>query len=484
MNTLPTGPKLELTVRAGFATSPNTPPGSLSNPFGSIMDAIRYAEPRLAINGDLFIECEPGVYRELVSSQVFADKKIKVHLDGLTPSPPTLSGAARITGWHKENSLWTTDWHGPVPEPPPFDTRDPFISQWLYDGNPIYTRRAAWLIRWDALYANLERLPMKDAGWPLLDTGWFIDPVQQTLTAKLRYDQDPNNADIELIAREHRIRARNWGGLVLQDFRLAHAGYGLHAANIPGLVADSVSAADCGQEGIHLTRCDHFSLMNVTASGHGVQGIQPTECVGFLYDGVTFYGNNWRGHAYSAYDFVPGNKIQSCAKGRLLNVITLDNLGHNLWIDGGSRDIEIVNLLSSGALTAGLVCEISRHITLRGGLFAGNGRYLSSSAPASAIVLDAVDGFTLDGTRFDGNMPHVIHVRGGDDRTAPDWENPGGNRIAIRHERHSFKPGQVIHAPGIAQAFHIEPWLKERYLESVATFTPARLKDLLFPEPA
>ncbi|SDR75671.1 parallel beta-helix repeat (two copies) [Friedmanniella luteola] len=331
--------------------------GSLAAPFRRIQDAV----DRVGAGGTVVVRA--GSYHESVVLPI--DRT--VHLQSYPGEPVWLDGSSALRGWQRRGDAWEVRWTH------------------TFDSSPTYTRGAeerdepGWRFVNPAhpMAAHPEQVWVD--GQPqtqvrtraeVTEGTFFVDSRRQRLVL----GTDPVDAGVRASTLAKGLTVVGKGdtvrGIGVRRYATSVWQLGAATVNNTGVSLSDMVFEDNATTGLSVFAAD-VTLRDLTASRNGLMGLHAHQADHLDVRNVVATHNNLE--LFNRAPAAGGMKLTSSRHVRVEGSEFADNLGHGLWFDAASYDVDIVSSRAERNTGAGMVVEISSRVRVVDNVLVDNG---------------------------------------------------------------------------------------------------------------
>ncbi|MBP2417708.1 right-handed parallel beta-helix repeat-containing protein [Microlunatus capsulatus] len=331
--------------------------GSAQAPFTRIQDAV----DRAPAGGTVVVRA--GSYHESVVLPI----ERTVNLQAYPGEPVWLDGSSVLKGWQRRGDVWEVRWTKTFDSSPTYTRGAPERDEpgWRFV-NPAHPMAAhpeqVWVrgrpqtqVRTRAQV--VEGTFFVDAGRERLVLG--TDPAGATVRASTL------SKGLTVVGRGDTVR-----GIGVRRYATSVWQLGAATVNNTGVRLSDMVFEDNATTGLSVFAAD-VTLRDLTASRNGLMGLHAHQADHLDVANVVATQNNLE--LFNRAPAAGGMKLTSSRHVRVEGSAFADNLGHGLWFDAASYDVDIVSSRAERNTGAGMVVEISSAVRLVDNVLVDNG---------------------------------------------------------------------------------------------------------------
>jgi hypothetical protein len=412
----------DLYVSAGRGS--DSAPGSVSQPFKSIAQAVRMAMRNYANSTGTRMHIGPGVYREaitLMGMSVAGGPQIAFEGSGIGQT--IVSGSDEWGRWQQAGPnpqvyahAWPYHWgeSEPIPGWPP-----------LAD---IVKRREMIFLNGALMKQVLSQAELQPGTFSVDESSGIVDIWVPTGT-------DMNVAKVEVSTRPLLFNSSLVSNLTISGISFQNSNAcmaptqsaAVIIANAANVIIERVAVNWNNWHGLALYSITNAILRGVHADHNGELGMSGYRLKDATLENVTTSGNNWRGQWGGFDTWEPGGaKFLRTHGGVFTGYVATNNIGRGVWFDTDNADVSVVRGVFANNSRDGLFIEKNQGpVTIADSRICNNG---------DAGVLTNSEQVTLDGDKVYENRATQVQVesRGGPARIK-NWETSEEYQISPAH---------------------------------------------------
>jgi hypothetical protein len=412
-----------LYVNPGSLAASDSGPGSTSQPFKTISQAIVVAMARRGSGAGTRIEIYPGVYRESLVIGPSHEINAPIVLEPATKTGPVIiSGANEWQGWQPTKpGFWSHPWPyqwGVAPAPKGWE------SQHL---SPMVRRRE--MVIFDG--RSLAQVEAPGAMQDKVDSFYVDEPGTTIYLHAIASGRSPK---IEIAERRSLLLIEGQSQIIIRGLKFQYSNGPLQEAAVNIENSSNVRLERCAFDwnnwmGLSVRNVNGLTIERSEANYNGGVGMTIWRTNDLLVHKVVTSHNNWRGYAGGFIGWaVAGIKSLQNSYSRYSEVVASDNQSKGLWFDTGCSNVVIEDASLCRNYGDGIFIEANP------GPFEIRHSIICSNQNGAGVLSGNSSNVVLDQDVIYGNSKAQIMISGVYTGTRPmkDWKT--GMTVLLRSD--------------------------------------------------